>query len=93
MKNKNFQKKLKTRWDEVKEELYKTAIDTIDSMSMTIKPSADYNFTVWENMFGNTIQYESATIKTLKTYEEQVEYLRWFIETRFNWINNEIAKY
>lgn len=93
LKNNGFKQKLKARWDEVGEKLYKTAIETIDSLSTVIAPSAEINFTVWNGMFGNIVQYESEKTGSLMTHEEQIDYLRWFIETRYNWINSEIAKY
>ncbi len=88
-----FKAKLKARWDEVGDKLYETAKETISTLSAEIAPSAKYNFTVWNKVFGEKLQYESVKSRTLMTYEEQIEYLEWFIDTRYEWINEEISKY
>ena len=93
LKNDAFKKKLKERWEEVGETLYTTATETIKALGEQVSPSASCNFTVWKNVFGKKLQYESVKSRTLMTYEEQLDYLEWFIETRYNWINEEISKY
>lgn len=91
LKDKNFTDKLKARWEEVGEELYNTAIKTIDESEALIGISAEDNFTVWNNCLGVSLQYEAYRITEMKTYGEQVEYLRDFVNNRYAWMDETIS--
>lgn len=86
----NFKQKLKVRWNEVGEDLYKLAMDTINETEDICRLSAEDNFTVWNRCLGVKLQYESWRVLQLGTYGEQIEYLRSFIEKRYRWMDNEI---
>ncbi len=89
--DKNFTDKLKARWEEVGEALYDTAVSTIDESERFIGISAEDNFTVWENCFGVSIQFEPYRVIELRNYEEHLEYLREFIDNRYAWMDETIG--
>ncbi len=90
MKDPNFRAKLRTRWDEVKDELLTTALNRIDRMEQTLAPSAEYNFAVWDILGTRAVRPQPVSIKNLKTYADHVKYIRNFIENRWNWMDANI---
>ena len=93
LKDKAFLSKLKARWEQVKEQVLQSAESSIDRLKEQCAPSAGSNFAVWENVLGNKIQYEKRSTSKIATFEENVEFLRTFIEKRFEWMDKEISKY
>ncbi len=85
-----FQKQLKERWEEIGEEMYQAAVDTIATWEPKIAPSAEENFTVWNNCLGVKLQYESRNVWPLDTYEEHVDFLRSWIKKRYRWMDKTI---
>ena len=90
LKDKNFQEKLKERWNEVKGPIYQTAMETIEKNQRNIGISAKENYTVWSNCLGVKMQYESPLTAEIGTYEEQVEYLKSFVDKRYHWMDDTI---
>ena len=90
MEDPNFRAKLKVRWDEVKNELFDTAIGLIDRMGETLSTSAEYNFTVWNILGTRVVAPQPKSIVNLKTYEDNVKYIRDFVTNRWNWMDNNI---
>ncbi len=90
LKDENFKEQLKARWNEIGSKLYEKALETIDINEKHIGQSAAENFALWTKCLGVKLQYESKKTVALKTYKEQVEYLRTFIKNRYNWMDNEI---
>lgn len=90
MNDQNFRAKLKARWDEVKDELLATALDRIDRMGNTLAPSTECNFTVWDILGTRAVVAQPKSIVNLKTYEDNVKYIRDFIENRWNWMDENI---
>lgn len=88
-----FKAKLKERWNEVKEDVYKAAMDSIDASYAALAPSAAENFTVWKNVLGKRIQYQASEVYKLRSWDEQVEYLKTFIGHRYGWMDKEINSY
>lgn len=84
-----FIEQLKQRWDEVGENLYHTSLVTIDELEVTVSPSAEDNFAIW-NILGTRTQYQSRQSSSYATYAEQIEYLRDFIENRYAWMDMTI---
>lgn len=87
-----FTAQLKARWDEVGEELYHTAMATIDEAEQNVSASAKENFIRWPNVLGNKIQYEHNKTANVSTYEGQLQYLRDFIQKRYEWMDETIEK-
>ena len=85
-----FTAQLKTRWEEVGEELYRTAMATIDEAEQNVSASATENFIRWPNVLGNKIQYEHNKTVNISTYEGQLQYLRDFIQKRYEWMDKTI---
>lgn len=90
MEDPNFRAKLKVRWDEVKNELFDTAIGLIDRMGETLSTSAEYNFTVWNILGTRVVAPQPKSIVNLKTYKDNVKYIRDFVINRWNWMDNNI---
>jgi hypothetical protein len=86
----NFTAQLKARWNEVGEELYHTAMATIDEAEQNVSASAKENFIRWPNVLGNKIQYEHRNTVNISTYECQLQYLRDFIQKRYEWMDKTI---
>ena len=92
LKDKAFLSKLKARWNEVKEDIYKTAFEATDELEAACAPSATENYTVWKNVLGNKIQYEKRSTAKIDTYAGNVQFLRDFIKERYAWMDKEINK-
>ncbi|OGO93147.1 MAG: hypothetical protein A2Y17_05275 [Clostridiales bacterium GWF2_38_85] len=84
-----FRTKLKARWDEVKEELLSTAMETIDEAEQTLKQSQAANFTVWK-ILDIKAGYEPLFMTNYNTFELQLQYLRDFINNRYKWMDENI---
>lgn len=89
LKDENFRNKLRLRFDEVKDRILNTAVSKIDSMYEKIQSSADFNFTIW-NTLGQSVGYQSGLTGSLRTYKEQVDYVKNFIYHRYNWLDENI---
>jgi hypothetical protein len=85
-----FCSRLKQRWGEVKDEIYQTAMATIDDAQVNVAPSAERNFVRWPGVLGTKIQYENSNCAYISTYEGQLDYLRNFVKKRYEWINRTI---
>ena len=92
LKDSNFKKQLKNRWNEVGLSLYNKAMETIDENEKLIGPSAEENFKLW-NCLGVKLQYEKWATANIETYEEQVQYLRNFISNRYKWMDATINSF
>lgn len=92
LKDEKFCKRLKKRWAEVGKKAYDKAMETIDYATQNAAMSADENFSKWSKCLGVKLQYESKKTLALKTYMEQLEYLRSYIENRYNWMDKTINK-
>ena len=55
-----------------------------------VKDGRDENFSKWSKCLGVKLQFESKKTLELKTYAEQLEYLRTYIENRFQWMDKAI---
>lgn len=92
MEDDNFRAKVKARWNEIKDELYTTAISTIDTTYEVTAPSAAENFTKW-NILGQKFAAQNKATASLDTYEKQVEFLRDFIIKRYTWMDKTISQW
>lgn len=88
--DKTFTSQLKARWNEVGIALYNKAIETINESEQQLGLSAEENFLRWQNCLGVKLQYESKKTLACTTYKEQMDYLRNFIEKRYDWMNHTI---
>lgn len=89
MTDPKFREKARARWDEIKDTMVQTAIDTIDSYKPKIMPSAEENFEIWRTLsMANGFQPE--VMKDNDTYISQIMYLRSFISSRKRWIDENL---
>ncbi len=91
-KDTNFTSKFVARWDEVKEILLKTALDTVDKQYKAVLNAQGRNFERWD-ILNKKIGAGNVDHRTYNTFDLQVEYLRNFINTRYNWIDENISKF
>ncbi len=89
MENEAFRSKLKERWNEVRDDLVKTALDSIDFYSKKLERSQAENFNRWK-IWGIRVGFQSKRNFKYESYEEQVQYLRDFINMRAKWIDENI---
>lgn len=86
----NFTTQLKSRWEGVKDRVYQAAMGAIDDAEKYVAPSAEKNFERWEGILGKKIQYENSNCAVIGTYEGQLDYLRDFVEKRYQWMDMTI---
>lgn len=89
MQDDTFVAQLRERWNHVKDALLETAITSLEEGYRLTAPSADDNFALWDILFARVGMQPEAVVLCY-THERQVEYLRTFIETRWNWIDQEL---
>jgi hypothetical protein len=86
-----FLSRLKDRWNTAKDELLSTALQCIDRMEQTLSPSAAYNFARWDILGTRAVPPQPWSVTELKTYEDQISYIRNFIVSRWSWINSQLG--
>lgn len=86
-----FNDAVRSRWNEKKDELYKVALDAVNSYSAELEGSADQNFTRWPIL---TWRIGAGSVDPLvyDTYDKQVEYVRDFIEQRWSYMDERINR-
>jgi hypothetical protein len=91
-KDPNFTSRFAERWDEVKDTLLQTALDTIDTQYKAVLGAQTRNFDRWD-ILNKKIGAGNVDHRTYNTFDLQVEYLREFINTRYNWIDENISEF
>ena len=91
-KDPGFTSKFAARWDEVKEELLKTALDTVENQYRAIKNAQERNFALWD-ILNIKVGAGKVDHRTYNTFDLQVEYLRDFINSRYSWIDENISEF
>lgn len=89
MQNEEFRKQLRERWAEVRGELLKEAEECIDSFSKKLEGSQLENFKTWK-IWGTRVGFQSKRNFKYETYDEQIQYLKDFINMRAKWIDENI---
>ncbi len=89
MEDEAFVERLRERWNAVKEPLLEAAMAAIDEGYRLTAPSADDNFAKW-NILYEQVGMEPYNIVQRTTYASQVEFLREFIQQRWNWMDGEL---
>lgn len=82
-----FNAKYKARWNQVKEDLKKRALDSISSIMPSLSLSAKENFIRWPNLLGKKTSLQPEQIKDLRTHKEHVDYIINFINNRYDWLD------
>lgn len=86
-----FNDRVKERWNEVKDDLLATALDSIDRHSAALDGSQQQNFKRW-NIMPYRVGAGSVDPKLYDTYEKQVQYLRDFIDQRWAYMDERINR-
>ena len=81
-----FNDKLKTRWNEIKNEEIFTLIDYIDQTSQELEFSQENNFAKWEIL--NKHVWPNAVVTG--SYNGEVEYLKEWLGKRIKWLDAHI---
>lgn len=89
MTDDDFRAKVRARWDEVKDTMLTTALDTINYYKPLIATSADKNFKVWRTLaIPNGFQPEA--MKDVTSFTEQLQYFTKFLYSRKKWIDENL---
>ena len=89
MRDEEFVSRLRDRWNLVKEPLYKLTCEKLEYAYGITKTSAEANFEVWD-ILGYPVAIQPYYIGWYNTYDEQVDFLRDFINHRFSFIEAEL---
>jgi len=90
LKDPEFQQMFKKRWEEVRDLLIQTALESIESDYRLLVKSAELNFQRWQ-ILGVKVAFEPHSTKYYKTYFSQIEYLKDFLINRAAWIDTQVA--
>lgn len=90
LRDEEFVSRVKERWAEVGETLYQTALESLDANAETIREAQKNNFELWDEVHGHKVGLSRAS-RLNKTWEEQIEYIRKFLETRYTWMDEKLS--
>ncbi len=93
MKYPSFRANLKARWNEIYESNILSLLDQIYPTSDSIAKSRYLNFNKWDIIGKNWDWYTAQEVYDAKTYEDQMWFLYYYLDTRIHWLNNEIQKF
>ncbi|RNI26976.1 CotH kinase family protein [Rufibacter latericius] len=83
-----FRKKVKDRWSELKREEVNTIFTYINSTAGKLKYSQKENFEKWDLLDNYT--WPNAVVTG--SYENEVQYLKSWLQRRINWLDSEINR-
>lgn len=84
-----FRSKARARWDEIKDTMVQTAMDTIDKYKPLISESAEMNFEIW-NTLGIANGFQPRIMAENNSFSSQIIYLRKLINGRKRWIDENL---
>ncbi len=84
-----FREKARVRWKEVRDALVKAGLDETELQWDRIGDSAKLNFRVWDTL-GIANGYQPLSMGALNTYPEQAQYVKRFIKSRAEWLDNNL---
>lgn len=87
-----FHYSLKLRWEEMREEKYKTEnlFRFIDSIASSLGEAQEREFERWP-VLGQYIWRETTGYEQRDTYQKEVDYLKAFLEGRWQWMDEQLA--
>ncbi len=92
LKNPEFQRAFKDRWQEVSKDLLETALSEIEKSYDLLSPSANLNFKRWD-ILGKKVAFERYDTTEYKTYSSQIYYLQSFLTKRAAWIDAQMENW
>jgi hypothetical protein len=93
MQSPTFTSALKARWNEVYNVQLKAMMDSINPTINSIAQSRYQNFQRWNTIGSWWDWYTSPEVYDAKTYEAQVKLLRDYLNTRLQWMNEQINNF
>jgi hypothetical protein len=88
MKYPSFRANLKARWNEIYESNILSLLDQIYPTSDSIAKSRYLNFNKWDIIGKNWDWYTAQEVYDAKTYEDQMWFLYYYLDTRIHLLNN-----
>lgn len=85
----SFYNRYVARWNEVKDDLMKAALQAINETDTLLDGAWQRNFKRWDVLGGKAGYCSSATAK-ITTYDGQLEYLRNFLQKRSKWLDSRL---
>ncbi len=89
-KSKDFESKVKSRWNEKKAEL-KDSFKLIDEEAGALTDAMELNDAVWKNI-GRKQWPHAPQWKKRKTYKAEVDYLKEWCQARFSWMDENLSQ-
>ena len=86
-----FYSRVRARWAEMGELMREAALTALDAAADEIRISQIYNFKVWYKVPVSTIGMSTASRKHYGEWEPQIEYIRDFINIRYDWIDKKLG--
>jgi len=86
-----FRYSLKLRWEEMRDEKYRTEklLAYVDSIANHLSEAQEREFTKWP-VLGEDIWRETKGYSQRDTYQKEVDYLKNFLTQRWDWIDNQL---
>ncbi|GHU39550.1 hypothetical protein FACS1894105_14310 [Clostridia bacterium] len=84
-----FVKETQKRWKEIYSVYFPQMIKRIDSEANRIKSSAEMNFGKWK-ILGVYVWPNAGDVRSRKTYQSEISYLKEWLTARAEWINDNI---
>ncbi len=91
LRDDDFVDAVKARWKEIGETLYETALESLDRNASAIENAVDNNFEVWDEVLGHRVLL-SRTSRLYKTWDEQLDYIRGYLKTRYSFMNERLSR-
>lgn len=89
MTDDSFREKARARWDEVKDTMLQTSLDTLNYYKPLVAPSAEKNFEIWKTL--NTANgFQPQSMQNENTYVSQLQYITRFLYSRQKWIDENL---
>ena len=89
-KDEKFMSRVRERWEEMKEDLLETALSSVDNCASQIRASQKYNFLMWPEVLKTQIGMSRASILGFKDWEQHIDYIKEFIQMRYDWIDKKL---
>ncbi len=91
LRDEYFVSLVKARWEEKKEVLLKTALDSVDANAAVIKNAQKNNFAVWPKVLKYQIGVSTAST-LVHTWEGHLDYIRDFVNMRYQWMDERLTR-
>lgn len=89
-----FRYKVRTRWESYRQNAFKTEnlLSVVDSVAQLLAIPQQREFAKW-NVLGKNIWRETKGYEQRTSYQKEIDYLKHFLTSRWNWMDQELARY